>query len=249
MLAGRGTASGISCRMMQRAAEFFLPQEVAVEPIDSRLRAERDLAHDLWVAGEAEEATRVLGRALDKEDDYATLRRELDARLDVRRLDHKQLRNVRILCAAILGVSFLALVYMQATKPPKPPKVVASAQWDARYPASNVIDGSDATDWILPDKTPGDLELTLPKPKHVARIKIVNARNPPYYDRGTQTLRVEAFSGATVVKNEEILFDPPTKAPASRTVEINATIDRVRLTVVTHYLLGGGISEVELESR
>lgn len=158
-------------------------------------------------------------------------------------------RRTRRVIAAILGLSFIGLIYVELTKPPRPPTATATAQWDDRYPASNAADGDNATDWILPDNTPGTLDLRWEKAKKVARIKVTNARNPPYFDRGAKEVRVEAMHGEQVIKNETFTFNEPNRTPDAHSVEVSAPIDRVRITVLSHYLLGGGIAEVELESR
>lgn len=158
-------------------------------------------------------------------------------------------RRTRIVCGAILSVSLLGLIYVEATKKPKPPLVTATAQWDSRYPPENAVDGDDATDWVLPDKTLGELELRLDKARKVARVTVINARNPPYFDRGSHEIRVDALRGDAIVKSEVVSFNPPTRAVDSRTVNVGAEIDRVRIVVLSYYLTGGGIAEVALESR
>lgn len=81
----------------------------------------------------------------------------------------------------------------------------------------------------------------------MSRIVVVNARNPPWFDRGTHLFSAETFLGSNVVSRGDQRFENASREPQSIAIDVSATIDRVRLTVQSNHLSGGGFSEVKIE--
>jgi hypothetical protein len=249
--------------------EFFLLREAEAHAVSVADRSvldasivdldEKRLAvEELWANGATGEALRAAESALgdfapegSPRDRYNALRAELERRIAERRqptvAEVRKTRRARLTIATVLVLSMVSLAILEATRKPKPPVATASASWDVRYPPENAVDGSDATDWVLPDKTLGWLDLALKKPRKVTRIAVTNTRNPPWYDRGTKEFRVEIFLGDKLIAARDLRFETASLTPQTLHVDVGATIDRVRLTVVSYHLSGGGFSEVTLE--
>ncbi len=165
-------------------------------------------------------------------------------------LDKRGIAQKRVMRAAATAAAALAAVFAvyYLVRTPRVLKATASAMWDQRYQASNAVDGNDATDWVLPDRTPGWIEVQVIPPRKVARLKLLNARNTPYNDRSTHEFKVEAFSKGQVVKTADGRFEAFSAEPTWRTVEIGAaSVDRIRIEVKTWHLSGGGFGEIEVD--
>jgi hypothetical protein len=110
--------------------------------------------------------------------------------------------------------------------------------------AASVIDGDLSTEWVLPNRVPGWVEIQLGQPIHLKRVRIVNGRNPPYDDRSARKVRITAFpeQGAEVDAFLTFDADEPT-----REVPLDvAGVQRVRVDVLSFEGRGGAIAEVEL---
>lgn len=152
-------------------------------------------------------------------------------------------RIVAVAAAAILVVSGVIML----VRTPRVLKATASAQWDARYDAGNAVDGSESTDWVLPDRTAGWIEVQVIPPRPIKRVKLMNARNLPYGDRATNEFKVEAYDQGKIVKTGEGRFDGYSAEPTWRAVELGPKVDRIRIDVKSWYLTGGGFSEIRVE--
>lgn len=165
-------------------------------------------------------------------------------------LDPRGVANVRIVRAAsVAGIALAALLAVYFVfRTPRVLKATASASWDARYPAANAVDGNNASDWVLPDRTPGWIEVELVPPRKVKKVKLLNARNTPYNDRSTFEFKVEVFEAGKVVKTGDGRFETFSPEPTWRSVEIGSVhADRIRIEVKSWHLSGGGFGEIEVE--
>jgi hypothetical protein len=209
------------------------------------------------VSGEAPEAT--TGGALDEEvtpADAATFRALLAEHdklfaeredLALGPTDVKKRRISRIATVALASVAFIGLLYF-VLRTPRVLKATASAQYEARYEPGNAVDGSETTDWLLPDRTAGWIEVQVIPPRRVSKVKIVNARNIPFNDRATNEFKVDAFSGGAVVKTVEGRFEAYSPEVTARVIEIGAAnVDRIRIEVKSWHQVGGGLSEIEVD--
>lgn len=156
-------------------------------------------------------------------------------------------RMTRAAIAAASALALLGLVYF-IVRTPRVLKPTASASYDGRYDAANAVDGNESTDWLLPDRTAGWIEVQVVPPRKIGKLKLLNARNLPFSDRGTNEFKVEAFFAGKLLKSADGRFDGFSPEPAWRTVELNAgKIDRIRIEVKSWHLTGGGLSEIEAD--
>lgn len=165
--------------------------------------------------------------------------------LDSREVVRRRISRVALAVASALIV--ISAVYFFA-RTPRVLKATASAVYDARYDAPNAVDGNDGSDWLLPDRTAGWIEIAVIPARKVSRVKLLNARNVPYNDRATHEFRVQSFSNGSEVKSVAGQFETYSAEPSWRTVDVGgAKIDRIRIEVKSWHLSGGGLSEVEVD--
>ncbi len=243
----------------------------------SRRRAlakqKRDAAEVLWEAGSAAEALRLAGEAraiatstsdppaatptLDAEvterdgerfgDWLAACDEALDrgAREDPTLDEVGRLRVGRFVGAAF-AIAVLVLVALALRTPPTL-RATASASWDSRYDAAKAVDGSERTDWLLPDKVPGWIEVQLIPPRKIARVRLLNARNVGYDDRATREFHLEARLRGALVKSFDGSFSGHRAEPDWRSFELDAKIDAIRVDVRSWDRNGGGFGEITVE--
>jgi len=72
------------------------------------------------------------------------------------------------------------------------------------------------------------------------------ARNVPYNDRATNEFHVDVFDKGQLVKQFDGKFDGFSPDPVTRTFDIGMKADKVRLTVKSFYVSGGGFAEVSV---
>lgn len=155
-------------------------------------------------------------------------------------------RTNRIATAVSVVLAVLALSWI-VLRTPRVLKAEASAQWDGRYDAAKAVDGSDRTDWLLPDKATGWLDVQVVPARKVSKLKVMNARNVPYNDRATHEFHVDAYRNGQVVRSFDAKFDGFSPDPAWRTFDVGEKVEKFRLTVKSHHKSGGGFSEIEVE--
>jgi len=179
----------------------------------------------------------------------AQVRNEIDRRLAPASRTLNELTWMAVLrwltAGALLALSVVALYLVSRT--PKTAVVRASAEL-AGFPAANVADGQDATEWLLPNGGLGWIELQLAPSRDVRELRLVNAHNPPYNDRATKSYRIEIYSGERRVKSVQGAFPRFSTSPEPRTVAIGASnVDRIRFQVLSFHLAGGGLAEISDE--
>ncbi|HEY0465606.1 MAG TPA: hypothetical protein VGC79_15435 [Polyangiaceae bacterium] len=114
------------------------------------------------------------------------------------------------------------------------------------YP-EQAVDGNWATEWLAPDDSEGWFELRFFSHTQVTSISIINARNAPFNDRGTQALQIQLYRGSELAQQVEVTLAAATAAEAAQTIPIHGTgITRVRLIARSHYGRGAGFAEVHV---
>lgn len=238
----------------------------------------RGAAEALWVAGYPSDALRTLADAiaiareatssepktyelplLDDEitKEHAGRFREMLAEHTRLCRDHAELahdrkeiaskRRMRAIGAIAGAFAAVALIYL-VVRTPRTLKATASGMYDGRYDPINATDGNESTDWLLPDRVTGWIEVQVLPPRNLSRVKLLNARNVPYNDRATNEFRVEAFSNGKVVKSADGKFDGFAPEPVWRTIELGGQrVDRIRIEVKSFHLSGGGFGEIEVD--
>lgn len=162
----------------------------------------------------------------------------------------KRTRIVRIaVTVAVVVFAVIGLTMALRTEP----KVGANASaWLGRRPQfepAKAIDGDRSTEWLLEDRSNGWIEINLEPPRDISAVKLLNAHNPPYEDRGTQAFRIELFSGARSVGavNGRFPPQPPPQREPLRVAVRGSNVDRVRISSLSYYRIGGGLAEIEFE--
>ena len=127
------------------------------------------------------------------------------------------------------------------------PHATASAVISSEHPASHAVDGGETTEWILPDRTPGWLQITFRSPRRVRSVRIINGHNRHYMDRAAQQVRVTAFSAAGPVGTAEGRFGGISEKRSALDLPIDARdVTHLRVEVLSHFGAGGALAEVEV---
>ena len=126
--------------------------------------------------------------------------------------------------------------------------VRASAQFpDSRFAASHVNDGNPKTEWLLPSRVAGSVEIGFSK-RDIAAIKVLNSANPPHNDRATKDFRVECLRGGQVVHTSKHAFPVVSATPEWMRIAAPCKgVDTVRVLVDSWHVNGGGLAEVAWE--
>jgi len=160
--------------------------------------------------------------------------------------DVRDTKRKRIFGAVAGAIGFVRLVYFLVHTP----KTLRAegASYGALFPASAAVDGDPKTEWLLPNQTPGYLDVQVLPARPLRKVRLLNAKNPPYHDRGTLNFHLEAYSKGRVVKSVEAKFDGFSSADDWREVEIGGSdpIDRLRIDIKTYHSAGGGFGEIEV---
>lgn len=122
--------------------------------------------------------------------------------------------------------------------------VSVSASYAPERGAEQAVDGDPASDWLLPDRTGGFLELALPRRRAVHGATVLNGHNLHYMDRAIQLARVEVFDDDRLVDSAELRFDKLEATPRQRTVQLaGKQATRVRLQVIEYFVNGAALAE------
>ena len=167
-------------------------------------------------------------------------------------LDRKE--RLRVSGTRIGGTTLLVLALLVAAvwliRRPVQLRTEASATWSSRFAPANATDGVDATEWLLPDHTPGWLELAPAKPRPFTRLKVLNGKNGGNPDRAVLDADIEVWSGGKVIKTIPVNLGPFALKPDWRPIDLGTgatPVEKVRIVVKTWAGQGGAISEAVLE--
>jgi hypothetical protein len=156
-------------------------------------------------------------------------------------------KRARILLASGLGL-VVVLAVIVAVRLWIRPRVIASAVLGWEFPASYAMDGLEATEWLLPDRTPGWVDIVFSSSRTVKRVRIFNVHNRYFADRSSEKIRVTAFDDWHALGSAEGRFE---KIKSERSVlELNLAaegVKRLRVEVLSSFSLGGGVAEVEVD--
>ena len=107
------------------------------------------------------------------------------------------------------------------------------------------IDGDLNTEWLLPDRTAGWLEVRFEQPRQIANIRLRNGHNRNYNDRATNEYTVQVFVNGEAVREIEASFDPMSATPEWVTHEIGVdNVHRIRFTARSWYRTGASLAEL-----
>jgi hypothetical protein len=126
-------------------------------------------------------------------------------------------------------------------------RVSASSEFSAAHPASNAVDGLEATEWLLPDATTGWIDVMFPTARSVHRVLLVNSHNLFYADRAAQAVRVTAFAGPSKAASVDGSFTRLTQDRSVLELPLEAKgVTRVRVELLSYFKAGGGLAEVDV---
>lgn len=148
-----------------------------------------------------------------------------------------------------LGLAAIALsAYL--VRPGPEVEAVASASYSTTptHGARSVLDDDPATNWLLPDRSEGWVELRFAHPRTVSRVEITNGHNPPYEDRAARAIEVVLLGeGGSILASasHELAFS---SAPSPERVEVSAEgVRRVRVFVRTFHRSGGALDAIRVQ--
>lgn len=161
-----------------------------------------------------------------------------------------EIRRLRASRFAAVGAVALVVAAALAWKyrPSDGVHAFASATWGdaADHQPDTVIDGVTSTFWLLPDRSPGWIELRFDRSRHVNQVRIHNTHNEPWNDRGARGYRIELYSGNDLVRGIDAEFGWDTNDWVTHEAAAD-DVDRVRIVVNSFYHSGAGISEIEVQ--
>ena len=117
------------------------------------------------------------------------------------------------------------------------------AVWET-YAPFRVLDGNPATEWLLLDASQGWIDVHLTPARHVRALRLVNAGNPPWRDRGAKWITITMFDGDHPLRSGRRQLLPRIQR---RTLDVEVDVegvDRVRVHIDSWYGEGGGLAEI-----
>jgi len=155
-------------------------------------------------------------------------------------------RRVRIKFGIALGLVLLVVLVFYARLWGRP-YAHASAVITDEHLASAVLDGMEATEWLLPDNSTGWIDIIPPKPRTLHGVRLTNAHNEYYLDRASRKVRVTAYAETGPVGTVEGEFEKFSQERSVLDLRLEAqNVIRVRVEVLSHFKRGGGFAEIEL---
>lgn len=177
-----------------------------------------------------------------------TARRHVDRVLAPASMTPGQLawtRVSRIGFATMLGLAVAFGVYF-LLRTPAGVQATASGQWSAEFTPQHVIDGDEATEWILPDRQPGWVDLRITPPQHIETLRLKNSHNRHYNDRATNEYTVEIYSNGQVVRTIEGSWQGINPRPPWTEHAVGVDdVERIRFNVRSWHRNGGGLAEID----
>jgi len=179
---------------------------------------------------------------------------EVKRRLDVAAMGPAELRRSRALRLLALATApvLLAALGWQLWFAPPPLRASASAVLgnDYAHDAERAIDGDPATAWLLPDNSPGHLEVLLPEPQTLTELRLLNVDRDAPDVRATRDYRVDFYVQGKVVQSLEGRWKRAGGQPTWTKHALGLEgVERIRFEVVTWFPLGGGLAEIQWSPR
>jgi len=207
--------------------------------IDSVLQKNRKPALDADVKSEDAEAF----------DSSVSWQHALDAAIAPLTQSKTERLQSRILRIAVTACAFVVLVLIgiDFARTPHALKAEASARFNYNYPPEQVVDGKKETEWVLPDRMPGWVDVQVIPARKISRVRVLNMHNAPYNDRATKDYQIQALYKGQVVKAQDGTWPEFSENPEWTTMELGMTVDHVRVEVKSWHRMGGGIAEIAVE--
>jgi len=157
-------------------------------------------------------------------------------------------RKLRRFRRSLLSGALVILVLLIGCRLWGRPRAEASAIHSEPHSAKNAVDGLEATEWLLPDSTPGWIDVTLPAARTVHSIRLINARNVFYADRATRAVHVTAFTERGPAASVDGAFAAFSETRSVLDLPLEAReVARIRVEILSYFKSGGGLAEIEIE--
>ncbi len=192
-------------------------------------------------------ARRPLRDHLVSRADVAAAERALVLLEDVSLPERRRGRN-----RALLGVLLLTVLAMgyYLFRPAPEIEAVASACYSSTptHGARSVLDEDPGTNWLLPDRSTGWVELVFAHPRSVSSVEITNGHNPPYDDRAAGAIEVVLLGeGGAILASASHEFAFAT-SPSPERIEVSAEgVRRVRVYVRTFHRQGSALDAIRVQ--
>ncbi|MDP9001698.1 MAG: discoidin domain-containing protein [Myxococcota bacterium] len=216
----------------------------------------RDVPRDAMAPGlmaEVADLERVLGvierPKVDRE--FAPYHAELFARIHRGRSACTEVLRIRrrwprVSRRVLVALAVLAMLAILALRPIRQ-RVTASAEYSDEFPPENAVDGVLASEWLLPDGQTGWIELQFNRPRSFSSVRLRNARNRYFKDRGAHEFTVDAYSPGKTAASANAAFGPIDADSGWKELTFAMRdVTRVRVTISSFYGSGGGLAEIEL---
>jgi hypothetical protein len=169
-------------------------------------------------------------------------------RFTLRRLTPQRTRRKRRLYGGAAAAALVVVAVLVAVNVWGAPSVTASGSYPLEpHPPSYALDGMAASEWLLPDGTPGWLEIAFRSPRQVHSVRLINAHNRYFMDRASERVRVIAFSDQWPVATAEGRFDRINIERSQLDIPLEAQkVTRLRIEILSYFKAGGGLAEVEV---
>ena len=135
----------------------------------------------------------------------------------------------------------------------QPASVTASATYQgdqSPYGAAKLFDNSVTEDtctdyWLLPMRTPGDVDVRFAKVEPVLRVMLLNTQDSDYLDRAADGVEVKLLKAGVVVADKQFTMR---SFPAWTSVAWDAPVasDEMRVYILSYLGRGGGLNEIKI---
>jgi hypothetical protein len=127
------------------------------------------------------------------------------------------------------------------------PVVSASGVYSTDHTAANAFDGLDATEWLLPDRQVGWLDIRFASSRKLRRVRLLNSHNIYFMDRAAERVKVTAYGKRGPIATAQGRFAKINgkRSPLDLSLSADAAV-RIRVEVLSYFGSGGGLAEVEL---
>ncbi len=158
-------------------------------------------------------------------------------------------RASRLGFAGLIAIVVAVGLYF-ALRPAHGVTATATGQYNAEFTPEKAIDGDAATEWLLPDRRQGSLDVRITPAQHVDTVRLKNSHNRHYNDRATREYTVEIYrhGDAPDHPSKTIQGQWTTLSPRPDWTEHAVDVDdveRIRVNVRTWHRNGGGLAEID----
>lgn len=146
-----------------------------------------------------------------------------------------------LIAAVATGLYFLV-------RTPEGIEARASARHGPDFPPEKVIDDDPATEWLLPDRSAGWIEVSISPPTHVGTLRLLNSHNRQYNDRATREYSVELYVDGEPARTIEGSWDEFQNRPEWTEHEVGLDeVERIRFNAESWHRTGAGLAEIDWE--